>query len=75
MNPMETIARVIIGLGLIITIMGVIFFLASKLGLGNLRLPGDIIIKKGNFTFFFPVVTCIIISIVLSIILNLFARR
>ncbi|NLG33222.1 MAG: DUF2905 domain-containing protein [Syntrophomonadaceae bacterium] len=75
MNPMETIARVIIGLGLIVTIMGVIFFLASKLGMGNFRLPGDIIVKKGNFTFFFPVVTCIIISIVLSIILNLFGRR
>ncbi|TAI13981.1 DUF2905 domain-containing protein, partial [Bacillus velezensis] len=38
------------------------------------KMPGDIFVKKGNVTFFFPVVTCIIISVVLSILLNLFGR-
>ena len=42
----------------------------KKLGLG--QLPGDIMFKSGNSTFFFPIVTCIIISIVLTIIFNLF---
>ncbi|WP_210622012.1 DUF2905 domain-containing protein, partial [Staphylococcus aureus] len=38
------------------------------------KVPGDIFVKKGNVTFFFPVVTCIIISVVLSILINLFGR-
>ena len=42
----------------------------KKLGLG--QLPGDIIFKTGNSTFFIPIVTCIIISIVLTVIFNLF---
>ena len=42
----------------------------KKLGLG--QLPGDIMFKSGNSTFFFPIVTCIIISVVLTIIFNLF---
>ena len=42
----------------------------KKIGLG--QLPGDIIYKSDNSTFFFPIVTCIIISIVLTVIFNLF---
>ena len=42
----------------------------KKLGLG--QLPGDILFKTGNSTFFFPVMTCLIISIILTIIFNLF---
>jgi len=38
------------------------------------RLPGDIFIQKGNFSFGFPIVTCIVISILLTIILNFFRR-
>ena len=44
--------------------------LHKKLGLG--QLPGDLMFKSGNSTFFFPIVTCIIISVVLTIIFNLF---
>ncbi|MGI5921478.1 MAG: DUF2905 domain-containing protein [Syntrophomonadaceae bacterium] len=75
MNSGEQIARVLIGLGLVMLISGIIFLLISRMGFTGFRLPGDIFIKRGNFTFAFPVVTCIVISIVLSIILNLVNRR
>jgi hypothetical protein len=39
------------------------------------KLPGDIHFKKGNFTFYFPITTCILLSILLSIILTLLGRR
>ncbi|HAG07901.1 MAG TPA: DUF2905 domain-containing protein, partial [Peptococcaceae bacterium] len=39
------------------------------------RLPGDIVIRKGNFTFYFPLVTSIILSIVLTLLLNVLFRR
>jgi hypothetical protein len=52
---------------------GVIFFFLGRFGLG--RLPGDIWIQKGNFVFYFPLVSGIVISIVLSILINIFFRR
>jgi len=36
------------------------------------KLPGDIIFKKGNFNFYFPLITCLIFSLVITIIINLF---
>ena len=41
-------------------------------GLG--RLPGDIVYRKGNFTFYFPLVTCLLLSVILSLLLSLFRR-
>ncbi|MED1442285.1 DUF2905 domain-containing protein [Aeribacillus composti] len=38
------------------------------------RLPGDIVVKKGNFTFFFPIVTCIVISLLLTFIFSFLGR-
>jgi len=45
----------------------------SKLGIS--KLPGDILIQKGNFTFYFPIVTMLLVSVVLTIIVNLFFRK
>lgn len=70
---MGSIGRLIIYLGITLVIIGVIITLGSRIGLG--RLPGDIFIKKGNMTFYFPIITCIIISILLTVISNLFFRR
>jgi hypothetical protein len=67
-------ARLLLTGGVILLILGGVFYLISQLGAG-FRLPGDIVYKKENFTFFFPVVTCIILSIVLTVLLNLFFRR
>lgn len=70
---MGSIGRVIISLGILLIIIGAAITFGSKIGLG--RLPGDIFIKKGNTTFYFPIVTSIIVSIVLTVIANLFFRR
>ncbi len=64
--------RLLIGLGLLILLAGLARPLLSRIGLG--RLPGDIVIERGGASFYFPLVTCIIISIVLSAVLWLFNR-
>ena len=56
--------RFLIGLGLVILTIGIMWPILSRIGLG--RLPGDIIFECGGMTFYFPLVTCIISSIVLS---------
>jgi len=58
---------ILIGLGLLLTFVNKIPFIG--------RLPGDIYIQKKNFTFYFPVMTSIIISIFLSLIFWLWSRR
>lgn len=72
MNSLETAARLMITLGIILLISGVLLYAAGKFGL---RLPGDILIKRENSVFYFPIVTCIVISLILTIILNIFGRR
>ena len=62
--------KILIIIGIILLILGLLYPYIKKLGLG--QLPGDILFKTGNSTFFFPVMTCLIISIILTIIFNLF---
>jgi hypothetical protein len=64
--------RWLVGIGLVLVFVGLLWPLLSKLGLG--RLPGDIVIELGNVRFYFPIVTCLIISIVLSFFLWLLNR-
>jgi len=64
--------RFLIGLGLVILLTGVAWPALNRIGIG--RLPGDIMIQRGNTSFYFPIVTCILISIVLSALLWLFNR-
>jgi hypothetical protein len=65
-------ARALIILGLVILVIGLLWPFLSKLGLG--RLPGDIVIERGNTTFYFPLVTCLILSLLLSAVFWLFGR-
>lgn len=65
-------SKLLITAGLILLIVGLLWPWLSKLGLG--RLPGDIVIKRDGFSFYFPVMTSIIVSIVLSLILWLLRR-
>jgi hypothetical protein len=65
-------ARFLIGLGLVILVVGLLWPYLSKLGLG--RLPGDIVIERENTTFYFPLVTCLLLSLFLSLILWLAHR-
>ena len=62
--------KILIVIGIILLIVGLLYPYNKKLGIG--QLPGDILFKTGNSTFFFPVMTCLIISIILTIIFNLF---
>jgi hypothetical protein len=64
--------RFLIGLGLVILLGGLLWPLLSRVGLG--RLPGDIMYQRGNATFYFPLASSIVVSIVLSLLLWLFNR-
>ncbi len=59
--------------GAVLLVLGLLWPLIQKIGLG--RLPGDIAIEKENFSFYFPLTTSIIISLVLSLLVWLFMRR
>ena len=65
-------AKLLIAVGIIVVIVGVLMLLNIKIPFG--KLPGDIVIKKENFTFAFPIVTCIIASIVLSFIMWIISK-
>jgi hypothetical protein len=64
--------RSLIGIGLAVVLAGIAWPLLARIGLG--RLPGDIMIQRGSTSFYFPIVTCIIVSIVLSALMWLFNR-
>jgi hypothetical protein len=61
-------SRTLIIVGLLIIAMGVLWPWLQKLGLG--RLPGDFVIRREGFTFYAPIATCILISIVLSVVFS-----
>ena len=70
---MRELGKFLIMLGAIVLLLGLILwsgFAPNWLG----RLPGDIRIERGNSAFYFPIVTCIIISIVLSLLFSIFRR-
>ena len=65
-------ARFLIIAGVILVLAGLAWPFIAKLGLG--RLPGDIVFQRGNTTFYFPIVTSIVLSVVLSAVLWLLGR-
>jgi len=62
--------KVLLVLGLVISAVGVLIMLGVPFG----RLPGDFAVKRGNFAFYFPLTTSIILSILLTLIFSLFRR-
>ncbi len=56
--------KVLVSLGVGLIVVGLLWPYLSKLGLG--KLPGDIIIRRDNFNFYFPITTCILISVILT---------
>jgi hypothetical protein len=64
--------RWLVAIGLVLVLVGLLWPVLSKLGLG--RLPGDIVIERGNVRFYFPIMTCLIVSVVLSFFLWLMNR-
>ncbi len=70
---LEGIGKLLIGGAIVLLVLGGLFLLLGRLGLD--RLPGDLVFKRGNFTVYFPIGLMILLSIVATIVLNLFLRR
>jgi hypothetical protein len=73
LSGMSELGKFLVIIGVVIVITGLVLwggFAPKWLG----RLPGDIRIERGNSAFYFPIVTCLVISIVLSLIMSIFRR-
>lgn len=75
---MRDLGKLLLGFGALMVLLGLVLLVAGNLSgkvpwLG--RLPGDMHIQRGNWTFYFPLVTCLVISIVLTLLFSLFGRR
>lgn len=70
---MADLAKILIIAGIALVIAGVVMLVVPKLPFMG-KLPGDIVIKRENFTFYFPLATSIIISIIVSLILYLIGK-
>lgn len=74
MFDVSNFGKILIFAGMILTIAGILFVFGPKIPwLG--KLPGDIYIKKENFTFYFPLATSILLSVILSIIMFFIGRK
>lgn len=71
---METIARTLMIAGVILLLVGGGMYLAAKFGIPLGRLPGDIRIEREGFSFYFPLASSILVSVVLTILLNVIIR-
>lgn len=70
---MAGLGKALIVIGLLLVLIGAMFVLAGRLPwLGNL--PGDISIQRERYSFYFPITTCIVISIIISLVLYFFRR-
>lgn len=75
-DPLQHIAKLLIVFGIIITMLGVMLLLFRNSGIPFLgKLPGDIFIQRKNFTFYFPVATSILLSIILTLIFYFLGRK
>ena len=70
----ESLGKFLITLGIIAIVLGAIFVLFGKVPWIG-RLPGDIVIRRGKVTFYFPIVTMLLLSIILTILFNLIGRK
>ena len=75
---MRDLGKLLLGFGALMVLLGLLLLVAGNLSgkvpwLG--RLPGDIHIQRGSWSFYFPLATCLLISIVLTLLFSLFGRR
>ena len=72
-EAMSELGRALLIAGTVLLALGVLLTLAGRIpGVG--RLPGDVVYRKGNVTFYFPIVTCILLSVVVTLLLRIFRR-
>src|SRR5215212_1697593 len=69
----EGVGKLLIGGAIVLLVLGALFLLLGRLGID--RLPGDLVFRRGNATFYFPLGLMILISVVGTIVLNLVFRR
>jgi membrane associated rhomboid family serine protease len=75
-DPLQHIAKLFIAFGIIFTVLGALLLLFRNSGIPFLgKLPGDIVIQRKNFAFYFPVATSILLSIILSVIFYFISRK
>jgi hypothetical protein len=72
------LGKMLLGFGAVLVLLGVVLLVAGNLSgkvpwLG--RLPGDIHIERGSWSFYFPLATCLVLSLVLTLLFSLFGRR
>ena len=70
---MQGIGWALVVLGVVLVVVGLVIVAGPRIPILG-HLPGDIVIQRGNFSFYFPLVTCIIVSVVLSVVFWLFNR-
>jgi len=73
MSPFGSIGKILIIFGIVLVVIGLILILGDKIPWIG-RLPGDIYIKRDRFTFYFPLMTSIIISLLLTLFFSLFRK-
>ncbi|MBI3894682.1 MAG: DUF2905 domain-containing protein [Acidobacteria bacterium] len=68
--------KILITVGIVVVVLGALLMFSDRLPFLRIgRLPGDIVYRRGNFTFYFPLVTSILISIVLTLLFWVLGRR
>ncbi len=70
MNPL---GKMLLILGLSLAAVGLLLIFGPKIPFLG-RMPGDIVVRRGNFTFYFPLVTCIILSLIITFIVSIFRK-
>jgi len=71
---MNEFGRTLIFFGAVLIVAGILVNLFGKVpGIG--KLPGDIYLRKGSFTFYFPLATCLVLSLLLTLVFTIFGRR
>jgi len=65
---MADIGKILLGFGVLLVVLGVMLLVIG-------RLPGDIVVQRGNWTFYFPLATSLLLSVLLTILLSFFSRR
>lgn len=71
---MNELAKGLIGIGILLVVVGAVLLVAARLGLPLGRLPGDVSYRGRNFSVYFPLGTCIVLSVLLSLAFYLFSR-
>ena len=66
--------KIVIGIGVVLVLVGFILVAGPKIPWIG-RMPGDIVVRKEHFTFYFPIVTCLVVSVVLTILFRLFGHK